>query len=365
MYPPPTGHALSQQRARDLDDAYLTADPHAYFRARISGLLLNFEEADGSPGDSASSRLRPLLGELARTVDDVPDRARELQVAIDAFALRHHAAEALLRLTYALVLPVEESSGSLWVDLSLSPTRTRDVIASIKHGLERNKNVGAAFRRLVLRDDLVGEPAHLASAASTYAEWFDFALDLVQTKRPDLSAAHNKFKHGLGARPIDDVLATFSTVGPGPEGNIPLHAVTGDSATPLFSGLTLEYLTRGPRKGGITPAFESTQINLDSPRLLAEAAMIAHTHGAMFHVAAYRHFRQSTPGEGRSLPPYPPLPVGGPLPRHTAAQGLLGVRMPLSTASDGTTPDSLFFHGDGSWQTFEVTGEIRRGRVSD
>jgi len=72
------------------------------------------------------------------------------------------------------------------------------------------------------------------------------------------------------------------------------------------------------------------------PAVLAEAYMIAWTHGAMFHVAAARHF------EGRAelrdnlrAPAHPGYPVGGPHPNHISSKAPIGMRFPLTMPPGG------------------------------
>lgn len=365
MYPRPSGPALTADLARELDDSFFTSDPHGYFSGRIALMLRPGPGGSSEVESPLQKRLVTLLTDVGRSVTVPTDRSYELQIAVDALAVRHHAAEALLRLTHALLAPVPQSSGSTWAAVSLGPTGMREVITKTTDLLANDTDAYGTFRGLLIPDDLVEGEMYHRSAVDTYGEWFDFAMYLFRSTKPDINAAHNKFKHGLGARPVDDVLATFSTTGPNDDGTIPLSALSGDATIPFLGGLTVEYLTQGWKKGRVTPPLESTQLNLEPARLLAEATMIAQTYGAMFHVAAHKHFEGREPIDGRANPPYPKLPVGGPLPKHVRGDGIAGVRVPLTAATDGTVPVPLLFHRDGVWQTFQVTGDVTRAQVVD
>ncbi len=64
--------------------------------------------------------------------------------------------------------------------------------------------------------------------------------------------------------------------------------------------------------------------------------MIAWAHGAIFHVAAARHFagRADLP-DYLHAPAHPGYPVGGPHPEHISAQAPVGMRFPLTSPPGG------------------------------
>ena len=66
-----------------------------------------------------------LLGPSAAHYDSVDERVCKLQVAIDAFALRHQVAETLLRLLHVVLH--HQNGDSHWVELTDTPIWTRDV----------------------------------------------------------------------------------------------------------------------------------------------------------------------------------------------------------------------------------------------
>lgn len=374
MYPNPTGPELSPSVARHLDDVYFAADPLGYFTARISSLLAPGDL--GQPGqeqaDSAPSQFDKLVGEVSAIYRNPTKQARKLQVGIDAFAVRHHAAETLLRLTYVLVRRRNGSgSPSFWADVEATPTGMHDVLKGIEEAASENGDPWEQFRDLVSPDGADQDHPNVISSVMTFSKWFNFSTSLFTPFPLDVSAAHNKFKHGLGVRPRDDYLLTVASTGPDEQDNIPISALNGDGAVNLFDRTVLQFLARpGPRKAGL--ALESTTMRLFPEILLAQAALIAHTYAAMFSVAAHKHFNTRETSEdatSQSFTPaaYPGLLVNGPLPEHILTdKAHIAMRQPLTLHKDGTKPkDSALFYADGTWQTFKITGRSIKARVVD
>jgi hypothetical protein len=204
-------------------------------------------------------------------------------------------------------------------------------------------------------DDLV------ARALAVHVAWIDYAIALLGQKSPDLNAAHNKFKHGMGLRPQDDVLSTFTTTPPNSDGGVPLKALTGDQAFNLFDGITTEFLARSDRKHGL----EATQIAMMPAPTLVEAAAMAHTLALLFHTAAVKHLPDHAPIEGRKVPDHPGLLIDGPRVGTLRPLQPFAMRFPLTTPL--RNPDSrealLFWtNGDINTMTF---GERMTGVVVD
>ena len=194
------------------------------------------------------------------------------------------------------------------------------------------------FVRLVLREqDLQsGMTGRLASASNVFADWLQFAIDLLVGHELQLNAAHNKVKHGLSVRARDDLKVSFVTTPPSADGTIPVGVLTGPDAVDIFDRPVIEVLAQAPKVDGHRQGLELTQLRVDVPAVLAEAYMIAWAHGAMFHVAATKHF------EGRvdlpdylGAPAHPGYPVGGPHPDHVSGKAPVGMRFPLTTPPGG------------------------------
>src|SRR3712207_3762103 len=104
MFIRPGGPQLSEEQARELDDRYLGSQPFHYFRARLWSLVSELQPPATAAASELGAAVARRLGwppEMAEDVLTAPSPARELQVAVDALSLRHHAAEALLSLYHA------------------------------------------------------------------------------------------------------------------------------------------------------------------------------------------------------------------------------------------------------------------------
>ena len=105
---------------------------------------------------------------------------------------------------------------------------------------------------------------------------------------------------------------------------------------PIFDCPVLDVLAEAPKVDGHKQGLEVTQLRVDVPAVLAEAYMIAWTHGAMFHVAASMHFRgrEDLPEDVRA-PAHRSYPVNGRRPDDIAADAPVGMRFPLTTPPGG------------------------------
>jgi hypothetical protein len=208
----------------------------------------------------------------------------------------------------------------------------------------------------------------IVDAANVFVEWLGYAASLLSPAKIDLQAAHNKVKHGLAVRARADVHVAFVTRGPNEDGSIPLSAFTADDAIDIFDQPVLEFLARGPKVDGHRRGLELTQLRLKPSAVLADAFMLAMTHGAMFHVAAGEHFAgRGDLREHLKPPAFPGYPVGGPSPKDIDAKSPLGMRFPLTTPPGGG--DAAREAGIGFrtyFQTFHVAYDERMsGRVVD
>lgn len=345
MYPPPAGPNLTQEQARELDDTFLASDPFAYFSSRIASLLTwldNAPTADTPLPEPAPGSIRAEFNQyLQRPAADGPVKAVdvEAQVAADALTVRHHAAEALLRLTLARLEPgIGDGAPCLWASLAAGPTQVAQVVEQLAHIAQEPDWSDRALRLLV-------EPGLLATSRTTpelldacavFTEWIAYAATLLSPAEIDLNAGHNKVKHGLAVRARSDMRVTFVTTPPGPDGAIPESAFTGPGAMDIFDQPVLELLTHGTRVDGHRQGFELTQLRLKPSALLAEAYMLAMAHGTIFHVAAVEHFADRDDlRDHHTPPPLPGYPVGGPRPKNIDAHAPLGLRFPLTTPPGG------------------------------
>lgn len=351
MYPPPAGEVLTPEQARELDDTFLASNPFEYFRSRIASLLSWAEHAP-RPADSdepapeeGQSLASPLRAEfnahLGQTIADMPFKKLDVdaQIAADALALRHHAAEALVRLACARLAPkpTDQTQG-LWAAIANGPFGIGEVIARLsKSAHERDPE--DRFIRVTLPPD---EREHarvrpeVAEGVNVLVAWLGYAVALLSPAQIDLHGAHNKVKHGLAVRPRADMrVELIAGPLPSPEA-IPVSVFNRDTTVTIFDRPVLELLARGPKTDGQHQGLELTQLRLNAAALLADAFMIAMTHGAMFHVAAVEHFagREDLP-DFVAPPAFPGLPSNGPRPQNIDADAPLGMRFPLTAPPGG------------------------------
>lgn len=349
MYLPPAGPNLTTEQRQELDDTFLSSDPYGYFSLRI-GMVLRWADCGGNSKthpvmanedvpdqDKTAKKFAQFLGQSDSFFPDISPKSITTQVATDAYALRHHAAESLVRLTAALSSGMKVAEPCVWEALSKGPNQLDQVVEQLQEFFS-SPEAPMKFARLVLRQhDLQGGMTEqLASASNVFADWLQFAIDLLAGHELQLNAAHNKVKHGLSVRARDDLKVSFASTPPSADGTIPLSALTGPDALDIFDRPVIEVLAQAPRVAGHRQGLELTQLRVDVPAILAEAYMIVWTHGAMFHVAAARHFggRPNLP-LNRQGPSHPGYPVGGPHPRHISAKAPVGMRFPLTNPPGG------------------------------
>lgn len=97
----PEGTSLTEAQARTVDDEFFLARPLPHFASRIAMLL----EAEGgrAPLRADHPEFFDALGLSDESgVLEFDERERGLQLAVDALALRHQAAEALTRVMCAV-----------------------------------------------------------------------------------------------------------------------------------------------------------------------------------------------------------------------------------------------------------------------
>lgn len=380
MYPRPSPE-LSDATVVQLDDQFFTSDPFAYIRLRILWLL---GEEPPTPTGARAEEFRRLLGPSAAAYLRSDPRTSTLQVAVDAFALRHQVAESLVRFLHVVL---HHGAGrSHWVELVDTPFKVVDVLRGNRHILDAQDDNGAQPIRDALAPHISAGPVSSAAAPLTnvadpesassapissdevdraldvFVQWINYSSALLTQLNPDLNAAHNKFKHGMGLRPQDDVLSVFMTSPPSADGSVPLSALQGDRALTLFDGVTTEYLSRASRRHGL----EATQLAMSPAATLVEAGAMAHTLALLFHIAAIKHFEDHAPHEGRTAPGHPGMLVDGPLPGKLRHERPFALRFPLTTPlREGAGSDAWLFWTNGEVQTLQFGERITAVVVDD
>lgn len=335
----PQGRHLTDEQAKTLDDEFFLSNPLSHFTSRIA-TLLEADRADRKPDADNEPEFFHALG-LADADDALTfsKRERNIQVAIDAVALRHQAAEALTRFIYgvAAATPKPGDAKCIWLAIADSPTRMIEVIEANKAAVDDEL---LSFLSLIFPPGTrVEGDAFLA--ADTAQAWANHAIYLLTNNELSVNAANNKLKHGLAVSARDDVRIEFITTPPDADGNLSLSAFGEGKSVPIFDRPMLTYLSRPvvkPRLG-----VEAISLRVDTPVVLAETWMMANLYAAMFHIAALKHFNGSPPPE---VAPYPKL-VAGRLPEHVIGGRPQGYRSTVTTPLDEVTqprPDGVFFH---------------------
>ncbi|AWB91149.1 hypothetical protein [Aeromicrobium chenweiae] len=401
MYPPPEGTLETPDQIRELDDTFLTSDPFGYFVARIGMLHAWARFSGGGPGDESENDATEPQPAQGDHLGGAPDVAEDIgrpdlfpimravmrneggvaqpeamtvsaQVAVDAFALRHHVAEALVRL---LVGAAERSLISGMPSTSLWSRLTDDKNVQISQLLDAVRKAADdlgefGFARLIVPPSVTIENAadqsYLGGFADLCAEWVERAVELLGPSELDINTAHNKVKHGLAVRGRADLKVPFTTVGPDADGNVPVSAFDGDTSFNIFERPVLEFMSRaktpGTRRGG---GLEVTQLQLDYRHLLAESMMMSYVHGALFHVAACQHFKGREVPRGLSVAPHPGL-AGQDAARPNLAGHQVGLKFPITKPTGGgEARPAGFWHRDGASIEFSHVGKRVSAQVID
>lgn len=168
----------------------------------------------------------------------------------------------------------------------------------------------------------------------------------------------------MAVRGRSDLKLSISTIPPDADGNVGLSAFADGNVVDVFDRPVLEFLARPPKKNKVRRGLELTQLKLDYRVILIEAVMLAFVHGALFNVAACRHFAGRTMPDGLPIAPHPGLVSEVPKPYFAGHQ--VGLRYPITTAENGdpARPAGIA-HPNGMWQPLKFTGEKTTGRIVD
>ena len=340
MFPSPSSKEISPEQALVLDDSFYSSNPMAYFQSRVDSLITWSAGPTVDYTTGLGYELLTLLRLPGEAAGQTDDQVRSMQIASDAFSLRHHIAECTIRLFAALIRKGEGDSrhAALWAEIAEDRDDGAKLFKRITNFFEPDDVTGRFPKMIVpaaLLDQHAGSP-ELARSLEVLAAWLWHAGSLLVDDRLDVNAANNKAKHGLAVRPRDDTRLTLTTVPPDDHGNVQLSALDGPHALNIFDSPFLESLSAPPSKvKAQTRGMELNWIKLHTPTLLAEATMISVVHGALFHVAASQHFADRT---DLTPPSFPTLPLG-PTPDELLTETVSGLRLPV------TFPEGANQHG--------------------
>lgn len=330
----PQGLSLTEDQASRLDAEFFRSSPLEYFVPRIEQLLLAGEREPDHGGEAVQS-FRRRLGLPPEDPDplDTSDSARGRQRAVDAISVRHHAAETLLRLLYALSVaePRASDARSVWVAIADSPISMKDVAEAVAERL--NAHQPPSFPDLFLPIGIEVD-TNLQRALEVAVAWTNHAIGLLTRDELAVNTGFNKVKHGLSVSTRDDVRVEIMTAPALPEdGTIPLSAF--ESSVPLFDRPLLTFVYRPARRAHL----ETASLRVDVETTLVEAWMISVVAGAVFAVAGRGRFPES-----EDLAAFPTLPIG-PTPDQLLGDSVLGSRAPITEPTIPGRESGVFFHG--------------------
>lgn len=363
MYPPPKSHVLEQSQRVELDDRFFATDQWAYNRARIAMLI---KWADDSARDNdLAAELLSVGNSIRHTTSSVRDQFANLirhdletpshglgdavakQAAIDAFNLRHHLAEALVRLVAARIRGGAHGSKSLWELLAAGPNQLEDEVKLLPSHESSDVDLEDFVRHFFPRDiDPLAHP-DVRGAADVFVGWFDYAVRLLRAKELDLNGVHNKLKHGMAVHATDSLRVDAILTRPVDLQAIPVGTFRGDDSFPVFDHPVVEVMLRQSNVPRQSAGLELLQVHLSTATLLADAYMLAWTHASVMFSAGRAHFEgrlEEAPGWLRQEMP---IPVGGPSAMDMRSNEVVGMRFPLTTArsSHDTRSAGIAFRG--------------------
>lgn len=388
MYPLPEAALETPQQMVELDDTFLTSDPFGYFVSRIAMIhtwAMAHEGTESAPdsgkaADTEDTGIPTALGrpDLNPTIEAVMRNSKaaapgptvvSAQVAVDAFALRHHVAEALARLFVACserFIQQEPPTASLWSQMT--DDKSFQVQQLVKAATKAGRDLPEeGFSQLVLPPDIqITSPEELAELQAFVhlcADWLEHATTLLEPAELDINTAHNKVKHGLAVRGRSDIKIAFTTVGPDEDGTLPLSAFDPDVSFDIFDSPMLEFMSRPKLPGQPRQGLEVTQLRLDYRALLAESALMALVHGALFHVAARLHFHDHAIRHGLSVAPHPGV-VGAEASKPNLGGHQVGLRFPITNPPNGGDARTAGLgQRDGSFVPLDITGDRTSAQI--
>ncbi|MBD7999545.1 hypothetical protein [Oerskovia gallyi] len=365
MLPQPSGPVPTPEQVLELDAEYLAGDVTGYFSSRIDALIAWHDAPTGADFSSGlGAQVARLLSATPEDLADTPERDRQLQVAVDAFALRQHVAETLVRFLEARVALIDTEAGkeSLWFTVATGPTPVADAVESMRAGLSRTDR--PVFAELMFLADVLANPnvSAVNDALRLTNEWINHACILLTRDDLPLASGNNKSKHGMAIRHVDDERVTL-VASPLPDpARVPLSAVDGTAgrSLDLVDRPVMKILTAKPTKRGTVYSKGSDQvwIILDAASLLAEATVLNEVLRAAMHTAAFEH--RARTGVPLQVVPFPDLTK---LPQPSAVlkgRHVTGLRLPVT---EPTRLPAIVLRRVGDERTLSFKGPAVYGSV--
>ncbi|WP_298461645.1 hypothetical protein [uncultured Cellulomonas sp.] len=357
MYPTTDSSDLTPEQRALLDDTLFESNPTSYWRARIDALL-----REPTPVDYASALAAELTGfgldpRMLSTTEPTHDE-RELQRALDAFTLRHHLAESLVRIVHAVLADWRTPGSSFWGSLTTNRDDGHALVKALRDFEERGEIPANLFMPAAEVKALPAEPpAEVATAVRMHWRWVQRAMELLVSDGLDANVGNNKLKHGFAVRPRDDLRVTFITQPPNPDGSIPLSTVK--SGTTLVDAIAIEFLERLPSRHEHAGSWEVTVLNLRPGPLLAEALVLSVVWASVFASTAADRFA----GRDKVAPKHPGLVLGPP--PEAIVRNVIGYRQALTISTKSGTSRGLTVETPDGIVGLTQTGHGTRGIVLD
>ena len=259
---------------------------------------------------------------------------RELQRALDAFALRHHLAESLVRMVHAVLIEGKASKSGFWASLTGSPSQGYKIVEALRTFQAQEAIPASLFMPAAEVRALPSEPpSDVVTAVRMHWRWVQRAMQLLVSEGLDTNVGNNKLKHGLAVRPHDELRVGFMTDSPEPDGSIRLSAIrTGPS---IIDARAVEFLQRLPARDEHAGSWEVTILNLRPAPLIAEALMLSTVWSSVFATAAAERFV----GPDEARPRHPGLVLGPP--PEAINQEVIGYRQALTNSHRSGTSRGL------------------------
>lgn len=354
LYPTTTKRELTPEQSRLLDQTFFGSSATAYWRSRIDLLLREPTPIDYAVGLAADLRQFGLDPDALATTQPSA-RERETQRALDAFALRHHLAESLVRLVRAVLEVGEDRDKSLWATMAEDRSYGADLVGPLLRAQEEGVPAGLFLTPGLVEHLRVGGSPDVGPALQMHWHWVRRAVDLLVSVGLDSNVGNNKLKHGLAVRARDDRRVDYTTTPPNEDGTVDLSAL--QAAVPLVAAVSLEFLERVPSKLPHGGSWEVTVLNLRPAELLAECLQLCIVWASVFTAAAAWRIGDEGPSEPERV-----LLTSGPSSEPMRRESV-GMRQGLTSARDGTPPRPLTMEVRDELITFVTAGPGQRVRV--
>lgn len=333
VYPTSDSSDLTPEQLALLDDTLFESNPASYWRARIDALLREPAPVDYGAALAAEVTGHGLDERMLSMTEPTPAE-RELQRALDAFTLRHHLAESLVRMVHAVLTDWETPGSSVWASLTTNRDDGYSLVKALRDFEARGEIPANLFMPAAEVRALPTEPpADVTTAVRMHWRWVQRAMELLVSEGLDANVGNNKFKHGFAVRPRDDLRVTFMTEAPNPDGSIPLSAI--NSGADLVDARAIEFLERLPSRHDHAGSWEVTVLNLRPAPLLAEALVLSTVWASVFASAAADRFA----GRDKVGPRHPGLVLGPP--PEAIVRKVIGYRQALTISTKSGTSRGL------------------------